>query len=244
METQARPKGVLDETYVHDRATKPEFQFRLATRARAFAQVARSHLPDHSRFSILDMGCAEGRTMREMNRLLPRSTITGVEYADYLVESAGELPNGLRIMQGDITALPNCIAPESYDMVSALAVLEHLTDPLAAIRGVRKVLRPGGIFVATCPSPVWDHLAVRFGLLKGEFHVTEMDKRALVEVVKAAGLELVEYRRFMWVAVAFLPYLRVPVPSLLALRVDRVVESVRFLDWMFVNQLVTARKPA
>ena len=241
--TEDIPEGVLDASYARDRVTRPELRWRLATRAAVVVDAARRLGHCRPGLRVLDMGCAEGRTMLETSAQLPGSTFDGVEYSSDLVEAAVVLPEGITIRQGDITDLPPDIAAESYDIVSALAVLEHLPVPVSAVLEAQRVLRPGGLFVATSPSPTWDRLSTGSGLLKGDAHVSDMDRGYLMGLVREAGLEPLEYRRFMWAPVAFLPYLHILPSPRLALRVDRIVESLRFLNWMFVNQAIVARKP-
>lgn len=41
---------------------------------------------------------------------------------------------------------------ESFDCVSAIEVLEHVSDDLRFVEEVRRVLRPGGVFLMTTPN--------------------------------------------------------------------------------------------
>ncbi|MFC1462523.1 class I SAM-dependent methyltransferase [Verrucomicrobiota bacterium] len=241
--TGGESDGVLDRTYARDRATKPVLRFRLAVRARVVADAIGRHPPGGGRLRVLDMGCAEGRTAAEICRLLPGSSVDGIEYSRELVDAAAGLPDSVTVRLGDITALPDDVAAESYEVVSALAVLEHLPSPVLAAREAWKALKPGGLFVATSPSPCWSRLAGKLRLLNDEAHVLSVDKAALLRVVKEAGLEPLEYRRFMWAPVAFLPYLRILPCAAAALRIDRMVEALWILNWTFVNQAIIARKP-
>ena len=53
-------------------------------------------------------------------------------------------------VRGDLRALP--LATASVDGVAAVNCLYFLDDPLPAIEDARRVLRPGGLFVASSPS--------------------------------------------------------------------------------------------
>lgn len=61
------------------------------------------------------------------------------------------------------------IADESVDVVTMLAVLEHLSSPYAIVREIERVLVPGGSLVVTVPSklskPVLELLAYRLKLV-------------------------------------------------------------------------------
>ena len=46
-------------------------------------------------------------------------------------------------------------ADSSVDLITALDVLEHIEDDRATLREIRRVLRPGGILLATVPAYGW-----------------------------------------------------------------------------------------
>lgn len=236
------PEGVMDAAYAADRARKPHLAFRYRTRAMVVRDAVRDVLGRTSGLDGLDFGCAEGRTLAELSRLLPDSRFVGIEYAQALLDCAPAMPAGIELRRGDVLALDDDLRARRFDFVSALALLEHLDDPSTAVRQAAEVLRPGGVFVATCPNPLWDKIAGRLGLVADEHHAADMDRRALAAAVESAGLEFVSYDRFMFAPVGFVPYLRVPVAPRAALAVDRAVGALKLLDWAFVNQRIVAHK--
>jgi SAM-dependent methyltransferase len=232
----------MDRSYARERTTRPHLIYRYRTRARVVVDAARRYLGSTRGLSVVDLGSAEGRTLMEMDRQLDDSTFVGVECSPELLASVPDLPQNVQVIEGDACNLPGSIRDRTHDIVSALAVLEHLEDPAGAAAAARDVLRPGGLFVATCPMPLWDSIAGRLNLVADEYHVHTMDRRAMTDLVRDAGLELLSYYRFMWAPVGFLPYLRLRVPPAVGLGVDRVVRKVRVLDWGFVNQCIVARR--
>jgi SAM-dependent methyltransferase len=235
--------GVMDRSYAEGRQEKLHLVFRYKVRARVVADAVRRCLGRSDGVRVLDFGAAEGATLLELNRLMPGSRFDGIEYSAELLSCAPSLPGNIRLLQGDVTKLPEQVDDGAYDAVSALALLEHLPDPAAAMSEACRALRPGGVFVATCPNPVWDSVSTRLGLLQGECHETPFNRQRLIEVVRKAGLQVSYFEVFMWAPVGFLPYLKIPVPARLSLQVDRVVAASRLLNWSFVNQCVVARKP-
>jgi len=71
----------------------------------------------------------------------------GIDASSEAIASACAMASSLernhaRFAIGDVTALP--FANGSFDAVFCHAVLQHLRDPLGALRELRRVLRPGG----------------------------------------------------------------------------------------------------
>lgn len=73
---------------------------------------------------------------------------------------------GDRVVVGGTELLPT-FAAGSFDVVVFADVLEHLTDPAAALRATRRLLAPGGYVVASLPNVA--HADVRLLLLAGQF---------------------------------------------------------------------------
>lgn len=243
MKESTNSKGVLSTNYADDRKTKPELKFRLKTRARMVYNVADKYLQKTNGLKILDIGAAEGRTILEMNSLFSDTTFLGIEYSNELISAAGTLPDNVTIIQGDAMNHPESVEPNSYDLISALAILEHLESPVKAIEEVYKALKPGGIFVATCPVPAWDDISNKLGLLKEDHHETDMHKGFMTEIMQRGGVELIDYQRFMLAPISFLPYLHVPVNPAFSLSVDRFFYSIKIFNWLFVNQVIIGKKP-
>jgi len=87
---------------------------------------------------LLDVGCANGdfpRFMREQGW-----QVEGVE-----VSSAAERITDFRVYTEEFQNIP--VKEETYDAVTAWAVLEHVHDPMAYFQKAAKVLKKGGLFV-------------------------------------------------------------------------------------------------
>jgi len=234
--------GVMDESYARLRCIRPALRFRLRSRALVAAEAWKKYAASGSP-RILDLGAAEGRTLVEIARHLGSGRYVGVELDEGLSAAAGILPPGMALVKGDVCALPDCLEDGFFDVVSLLAVLEHVLSPVTALQEAKRMLRAGGLVVATCPNPLWDRVAGRLGLVRDEHHVQQLDLSALCGLAEQAGLEIVEARRFMWSPIACLPYLRVPVPVKVADAIDRLVNRIPLLNQLCVNAYVVARKP-
>jgi SAM-dependent methyltransferase len=56
----------------------------------------------------------------------------------------------LVVVRGDVAALP--FGAAAFEAVVCGEVLEHVADDAAAVAGIARVLRPGGVLVATVPA--------------------------------------------------------------------------------------------
>lgn len=242
MDAETRPAGVMDAGYARGRTTKPALLFRLRTRAHTVVLAVRRFRPV-SAVRLLEIGAAEGRTLVEMAAAMGEGEYIGVEYDKGLRKAHGELPSNVRLIGGDAMSLPVECEDSSFDVVSMLAVLEHLTDPSKAMREALRVLKPGGLLVATCPNPFWDTVATRLRLVDDSLHVQKLDLARMRALAVSNGFEIVAARRFMWAPMAVLPYFHIPVSPKLALGIDRLIDRLPGVRCLCVNGYLIARRP-
>src|SRR4051812_18787293 len=93
---------------------------------------------------LLDVGCGPGTITVDLARRVAPGEVVGIDRSDDVIAAASALdaPDNVRFETGDVYALD--VADASFDVVHAHQVLQHLTDPVAALRELRRVLRPGG----------------------------------------------------------------------------------------------------
>lgn len=97
---------------------------------------------------LLDAGCGPGTITVDLACTVAPGSVTGVDAAAEVVEQASMLASSsgagnVSFAVGDVYALQ--FDDASFDVVHAHQVLQHLTDPVAALREMQRVLRPGGI---------------------------------------------------------------------------------------------------
>jgi ubiquinone/menaquinone biosynthesis C-methylase UbiE len=245
--------GVLDVAYAEQRQAREYLRFRYRLRALVAARAIRKYAVRGGPVRLIDFGAAEGLTLLEMAKVLGSGEYLGVEYDQGLIDRyhSSILPNmpampvSITLLQGDVNHLGN-VDGDSADVITALAILEHLQDPVLALKEAFRILTPGGLFVATAPSPLWDKIsdvvgpANQFG---GDHHFTTINKSSLEDLGRKSGFEFLEYFRFMWTPVGVLPCFGCPISASFAWSVDRAVRRLRVLDWSFANQCAVLRKP-
>lgn len=97
---------------------------------------------------VLDVGCGPGTITVDLATLVPGGRVIGVDTSPEVLAKAAELAvargvDNVELEEADVAALP--YSDSSFDVVHAHQVLQHLLDPVAALREMRRVLRPGGV---------------------------------------------------------------------------------------------------
>ncbi len=97
--------------------------------------------------SILDVGCGPGRWYTTIRKKLPESVYAGVDLHSGMVRNH---PGKGQLFVADAQGLP--YADAMFDVVMANHMLFHVQDLETAIQEFRRVLKPGGILMATTNS--------------------------------------------------------------------------------------------
>ena len=97
--------------------------------------------------SLLDIGCGPGTLTIDLARRVAPGRVLGIDASGEVLEGArervAEAGVDVELAVGDVYHLD--LPDDSFDVVHAHQVLQHLTDPVAALREMRRVARPGGI---------------------------------------------------------------------------------------------------
>ncbi len=129
----------------HDRmAAQEERHFWFRGTRRVILAVLRRAVGDRPG-RVLDLGCGTGFTLAQVEGE-PRVGLDRSAHALAWARGKG----GLTLARGEASALP--FADRSFDVVLALDVLEHVDDDAGAAREAWRVLRPGGVLLATVPA--------------------------------------------------------------------------------------------
>lgn len=98
--------------------------------------------------ALLDCGCGVGSITLDLAERVAPGPVVGVDLdagqlATARAEAARRGLTNARFVAASVHALP--FPDESFDAALAHTLLLHLPDPLAALRALRRVLRPGGV---------------------------------------------------------------------------------------------------
>ncbi|MDP3782342.1 MAG: bifunctional 2-polyprenyl-6-hydroxyphenol methylase/3-demethylubiquinol 3-O-methyltransferase UbiG [Sphingopyxis sp.] len=120
------------------------------------AQIdAHWHVDARERFALagrtaIDVGCGAGLLAEPLARM--GGHVMGVDAAPENIAAARAhaVGQGLEIdyFAGELAALP----PATFDLVTSMEVVEHVTDPAAFIAGLAARLAPGGLMILSTPN--------------------------------------------------------------------------------------------
>jgi SAM-dependent methyltransferase len=174
-----------------------------------FRDVTR-HFPPDAR--LLDVGCGTGWLADHF------ADYTGLDGSSDAVAAASERGRDVRLHD---VAEPLPLEDASFDGVVMKDLLEHVPDPVALVKEVRRVLRPGGRVFASSPDAqrwVWDDYTHRRPFTRKSFRLLFADQGLTVErvgyesVTPGVGIVSARTRRKrrprLFAVLAWLPFMR------------------------------------
>ena len=148
---------------------------------------------------ILDIGYVgeyeESTTHNRIAKGNPDSTLVGVDVKPAVAERVVDTA-----VRGDLFRLP--FEADSFDSVVFAEVLEHLSEPVAALESIAYVLEPGGRLYLTTPNPFSLYRYLRHYFLSrnldpefylgADDHVQFLDPLSLSNLLKMSGYSIEE----------------------------------------------------
>jgi len=161
------------------------------------------HVDARERYALagrraIDVGCGAGLLAEPLARM--GAQVTGVDAAPENIAAAREhaAGQGLAISYhaGELAALP----PSTFDLVTSMEVVEHVTDPAAFIGELVARLAPGGLMILSTPNRtalsklLLVEAAERVGAVPRGTHDWDqfLKPGELTKLIEDAGLEVVD----------------------------------------------------
>ena len=99
---------------------------------------------------VLDLGCGAGSITVDLAQLVAPGRVIGLDSSTTALDEARRLAEerqvAVELVLGDALAID--LPDDSVDVVHAHQVLQHVADPVAVLREMRRVCRPGGVVAA------------------------------------------------------------------------------------------------
>jgi len=175
--------GYDDELFRRLAEAEPR-SFWYRARARLIVDLVRKHFPGAR--DLLEVGSGSGGVLLALHRALPELRLVGAEpAAEGLALARERLPSEIELVELDVRAMQY---RDTFDVVGAFDMLEHVEDDDTALAGLAQAARPGGGVILLVPQHPWlwsemDRVAR---------HVRRYRRGELRRKAEAAGVE-VEY---------------------------------------------------
>ena len=161
---------------------------------------------------ILDAGCGTGEALPWLlDAVKPSGHVVGIDMAAAHMDAARRYASAnIEVLQGDLLTAP--LAPASVDFIWCVNTINHLHDPVAGVKTLAALLRPGGRIAlgqsALLPDMffAWDSRLERVTneavrqYYRDRYHLGERDLasvRAVLGVLRRAQLRSVTARTVM-----------------------------------------------
>jgi len=93
--------------------------------------------------SALDVACGSGKLTAELARIAgPRGRVVGLDFSPQMLEVAQRDHPGIEFLEGDALKLP--FDDAEFDASTVAFGLRNLSDPIAGLREMLRVVKPGG----------------------------------------------------------------------------------------------------
>lgn len=155
--------------------------------------------------TVLDLGCADGMFTKVILDATKAKRIVGIDVIKTSIEWARKHWKSNKKMSFKVGDAHNLkYAPNTFDAVFSMEMLEHVENPVKVLQGVKKVLKKGGYAVFLVPSDndlfkfiwwLWLHFYPR-GWVWRDTHIQTYRNNYLPVVCKKAGFRIEIDRKF------------------------------------------------
>ena len=145
---------------------------------------------------VLDIGCSCGGTLAQIRNLNPASERYGIELNPSAASIAQNFAR-VEAMDAETLCRPDWLG--KFDFILMSDVIEHLKEPLAALKNVAAMLKPGGLLLASIPNVIF--IGNLRNMLQGKWEYTDegildrthlrfFTKQSITDLLAKADLEI------------------------------------------------------
>lgn len=145
------------------------------------------HAGSAARGRLLDVGCARGDFLQALE--LPGWERFGLEPSRRAARAARA--QGFAVAEE--TLEENHLGPESFDLVSAFSVLEHVWDVRESMQGLERLVAPGGLLVLEVPDAT--RASAQVAELFSVEHLSHFSPASLTRLLAAFGFRVAALER-------------------------------------------------
>jgi len=139
--------------------------------------------------SVLDAGCGTGTILRTIK---VRRGI-GIDISPAMIEIAKASSANYSNLAFFASDIVNFRASEKFDLILLMDVIEHLAEPEAVIKALKKLAGDTGLIVITMANPLWEPILIlgeKLGLKMPEGPHYRLPASQLIKLAEKSGLYL------------------------------------------------------
>lgn len=136
----------MDKAYFKQYYSLEREHWWFKARIKILASILENNLVNEKPIKILNVGVATGATSEMLQQF---GEVTSIEYDEDCCKFINQQCN-LNVIQGSITTLN--FANQSFDVVCAFDVIEHVEDDATAAKELERVCAPNGYIFVTTPA--------------------------------------------------------------------------------------------
>jgi 2-polyprenyl-3-methyl-5-hydroxy-6-metoxy-1,4-benzoquinol methylase len=149
------------------------------------------HAPITAGKRVLDLGCGGGWFLNICRKL--GADVFGIEPSQhgYDITASQNIP----VFRGDLASYLASHGGTQFDVITSSHVFEHIPDPVAALRGLRELLAPGGVVVISVPnarSRCAQALRQTWHNTDLPYHLHHFSAQSFAKAAELAGLAVTE----------------------------------------------------
>lgn len=166
---------------------------------------------------VLDIGCGFGESLGYYKAR--GCDVYGVEADENIRRIAEKFGFNVHVGLFD----PSVYEPAFFDYVTMDQVIEHVTDPIATLKGIEKILKPGGIAILSTPNPngwgarIFGRKWINWHV---PYHLQHFSPKSLEIAAKKAGLVIIkcviitssQWLYYQWLHLVTYPHIGKPSP--------------------------------
>jgi len=147
---------------------------------------------------LLDVGCADGTTTKAIQGKYPALKIIGLDYYKDAINYAKKDEDKINFIVADAHKLP--FKANFFDIVCAVEVLEHLTNPERVLSEINRVLKKGGYLIVVQDTDsllfrtVWWFWTKWKGFVWNNSHISCVTPDVLLRRIKKQGFKIEKFR--------------------------------------------------
>jgi ubiquinone/menaquinone biosynthesis C-methylase UbiE len=115
--------------------------------------------------TVADIGCGNGYGTVYMSQFAEKAT--GLDYSQETIKQSNEENKDKKNLNFVSCKVPPICLPDNYaDVVTSFQFIEHIHERAEFIKDVKRILKPGGVFICSTPN-------IKKSIARNPFHVHE-----------------------------------------------------------------------